>query len=50
MRTAEQLFKDLVNLTADRWNAKLSEELGMSVDVFRTSIINKEQLTNKMPL
>ena len=46
MRTAEQLFKDLVNLTADRWNAKLSEELGMSVDVFRTSIINKEQLTN----
>ena len=46
MRSSEKLFKDLVNMTADKWNAKLSTELGISIDMLRNSIMNKESLTN----
>ena len=31
-------------MTADKWNAKLSTELGISIDMLRNSIMNKESL------
>ena len=45
MRTSKQLFNDLVNLTADEWNKKMSTELGVSVEHLRAHLVVKETLT-----
>lgn len=45
MRNSQQLFNDLVNLTADEWNTKMSADIGISVEQLRAHLVVKETLT-----
>ena len=44
-RSSNELFNDLINLTADKWNSRLSDELGIDVELLRNSVTGKEALT-----
>ena len=46
MRTAQELFNDLVNDTADEWNTKMAKDVGLDVEYLKASTIVKENLSN----
>jgi fluoroquinolone resistance protein len=46
MRTADDLFRDLVNDTADEWNVKMASDIGVDVEYLKISTILKENLSN----
>ena len=46
IRSAEELFKDLIELNADQWNIKLAKELSMDINEFKTSFLIRDKLTN----
>lgn len=44
IRSALELFDDLINLNADEWNTKLAKELGMTLDELKFAFIMRDKI------